>query len=42
MGLVLGDLFRMADDSYEGEITKEQFMKTAYRLKTDLEESLFT
>lgn len=40
MGLALGDVFRMADHDYEGEITKEQFMKTILRLKTTIEESL--
>lgn len=38
MGLALGDLFRMADSSYEGEITKEQFMVTVAKLKANLDE----
>ena len=38
MGLVLGDLFRMADSSYEGEITKEQFMVTVAKLTANLDE----
>lgn len=40
MGLVLGDVFRMADGDYEGEITKEQFMRTVVRLRANLEEQL--
>ena len=36
MGLVLGDVFRMADATYEGEITKECFMRTVGKLKTDI------
>jgi Ca2+-binding EF-hand superfamily protein len=40
MGLNLGDIFRMADFGYLGEITKEQFMKTIMRLKSNLEEGL--
>jgi hypothetical protein len=34
MGLTLGDIFRMADSSYSGQINKEQFMKTIQRLKS--------
>lgn len=33
MGLLLEDLFRMADYQYQGEITKEQFMKVVSQLK---------
>jgi Ca2+-binding EF-hand superfamily protein len=41
MGLVLSDVFRMADAQYEGEINKEQFIKSMFRLRTQLDESLF-
>lgn len=37
MGLLLADVFRMADSNYEGEITKEQFMKTILRLRSNLD-----
>lgn len=37
MGLLLVDVFRMADGNYEGEITKEQFMKTIMRLCSNLD-----
>ena len=37
MGLSLGDIFRMADSSYQGEITKEQFMFAVSKLKANLE-----
>ena len=37
MGLLLADLFRMADSNYEGEITKEQFMRTILRLRSNLD-----
>lgn len=40
MGLVLGDVFRMADCHYEGEINKEQFMRTIMKLKANMEESM--
>jgi Ca2+-binding EF-hand superfamily protein len=40
MGLLLVDVFRMADSNYEGEITKEQFMKTILRLRSNLDEQL--
>ena len=38
MGMVLGDVFRMADHAYEGQIAKQQFMKTIMRLKSNLDE----
>lgn len=31
----------MADSKYEGEINKEQFMKTVGRLKTNLTDTVF-
>ena len=40
MGLVMGDIFRMADSNYEGAITKEQFMKTMMNTKVDIEEPM--
>lgn len=36
--MVLGDVFRMADYSYEGEISKEQFMKTILKLKAGIDQ----
>ena len=39
MGMVLGDVFRMADFNYEGQIGKQQFMNTIMRLKSSLEEN---
>lgn len=30
----------MADSNYEGEITKEQFMKTILRLRSNLDQQL--
>lgn len=42
MGLILEDLFRMADSRYQGEITKEQFMKVVSQLKIELNDSIFT
>jgi hypothetical protein len=39
MGLSLGDVFRMADSTYHGEITKEQFMGTVAKIKANLEEN---
>lgn len=38
MGLVLGDVFRMADAHYAGEVTREQFMKCMLAIKAGLEE----
>lgn len=40
MGLVLGDLFRMADAKYDGQITKGMFMKVISGLKSDLDDNL--
>lgn len=37
IGLSLGDVFRMADSAYRGEITKEQFMNAVSRIKANLE-----
>lgn len=39
MGLSLGDIFRMSDSRYEGEVTKQQFMGTITKLKANLEEN---
>lgn len=36
IGLSLGDIFRMADSAYRGEITKEQFMTTVSKIKANL------
>jgi hypothetical protein len=36
LGLVLSDVFRMADGGYRGEITREQFMGTVSKLKANL------
>lgn len=41
MGLMLEDIFRMADSKYEGELNKEQFMRVVSKLKTDLNDSVF-
>ncbi len=40
MGMSLGDLFRMADYGYEGEITREQFMNTIARIKANIDEMM--
>lgn len=40
MGITLGDLFRMADSQYEGQINKGQFLKVVNQLKADIEENL--
>ena len=36
LGLALGDIFRMADSTYRGEVTREQFMTTVSKLKANL------
>ena len=40
MGLSLGDIFRMADAQYEGQINKAQFLKVVNQLKADIEDDL--
>ncbi len=37
IGISLGDIFRMADSNYEGEITKEQFMQTVAKIKANVD-----
>ncbi len=39
MGLVLGDVFRMADSEYAGEISKEQFFRTIGLIKVDIDQN---
>ena len=38
MGLTLGDVFRMADATYAGEVTREQFVWCITKIKANLEE----
>jgi Ca2+-binding EF-hand superfamily protein len=40
MGLSLADIFRMADEQYEGQISKAQFLKVVNSLKADIEDNL--
>ena len=37
MGLTLGDVFRMADTTYEGQINKSQFVNSISHLKADID-----
>lgn len=37
MGLGLGDIFRMSDFGYEGQINKAQFITSINNLKADIE-----